>query len=70
MRVAAMLFVAILGLSACTDGETVVVQPDPPPPQTVVVPAEQPPALVVPQGAKVICPSGSTAVYVDGVYRC
>jgi hypothetical protein len=62
MRVA-MLFVAILGLSACTDGETVVVQPDPPPPQTVVVPAEQPPALV-------ICPSGSTAVYVDGVYRC
>ena len=69
MRIA-MVFVAMLALSACGDGEkTVVIQPDPPA-QTVVVPAEQPPALVVPQGAKVICPNGTAAVYVEGVYHC
>ena len=64
-----ILFVAALGLSACGDGEkTVVVQPEPA--QTVVVPAQQPPVVVVPEGATVICPDGSTAVFSDGVYRC
>ncbi len=28
------------------------------------------PTIVVPQGASVICPSGSTAVYSNGAYRC
>jgi hypothetical protein len=68
MRVS-ILFVALLGLTACGDGEkTVVVQPEPA--QTVVVPAQQPPVVVVPEGATVICPDGSTAVFSDGVYRC
>jgi hypothetical protein len=67
MRVA-LLLVAVLGLSACGDGErTVVVQPEPA--QTVVVPPQQP-TIVIPEGARVICPSGSAAVYSDGVYRC
>ena len=68
MRVA-ILFVAVLGLSACGDGErTVVVQPEPA--QTVVVPAQQPPVVVVPEGVTVICPGVSTAEFSDGVYRC
>jgi hypothetical protein len=68
MRIA-LLFVVVLGLSACGDGEkTVVVQPEPA--QTVVVPAQQPPVVVVPEGATVICPDGSTAELSDGVYRC
>jgi hypothetical protein len=67
MRVA-MLVVAVLGLSACDDGErTVVVQPEPA--QTVVVPQQQP-TVIIPQGATVICSDGSTAVFSDGVYRC
>jgi hypothetical protein len=69
MRVA-ILFAAMLALSACGGGDgdkTGVVQPDPA--QTVVVP-DQSPTVIVPQGATVICPNGSTAVYSDGVYRC
>ena len=68
MRVA-MLFVALLGLSACgSDGDkTVVVEPKPA--QTVVVP-QAAPTVVVPQGATVICADGHTATYSDGVYRC
>lgn len=64
-----VLFVAMLGLSACGDGEkTVVVQPQPA--QTVVVPADQPPVVVVPEGATVICPDGTTAELSGGAYRC
>ena len=67
MRVA-MLFVAMLGLSACGGGEkTVVVEPKPAA-STIVVPPQQ--TVVVPQGATVICPNGSTAVYSSGAYRC
>jgi hypothetical protein len=68
MRVS-LLFLAVLGLSACGGGDgdkTVVVEPKPA--QTVVVP--QQPTVIVPQGATVICPGGNTATYSDGVYRC
>ena len=64
-----MLFVALLALSACGDGEKIVIiQPEPS--KTVVVPAQEPPDVVVPEEAKVICPDGSTAAFSDGVYRC
>lgn len=67
MRVA-MLFVAVATLSACGDGDkTVVVEPEPA--QTVIVP-QQPPTVIVPQGATVVCPDGSTAEFSDGAYRC
>ena len=29
-----------------------------------------PATVVVPQGASVVCPNGSTAVYTAGAYRC
>lgn len=63
----ALCFVA-LALAACggTEEKTVVVpQPQP----AVVVPQAQP-TVVVPQGANVVCPNGSTAIMVNGVYRC
>jgi hypothetical protein len=28
------------------------------------------PTVVVPQGASVVCPSGTPAVYSSGAYRC
>jgi hypothetical protein len=28
------------------------------------------PTIVVPQGASVVCPNGTAAVYSDGAYRC
>ena len=28
------------------------------------------PTIIVPQGASVVCPNGSAAVYSNGAYRC
>ncbi|HZB93646.1 MAG TPA: hypothetical protein VE397_19510 [Stellaceae bacterium] len=63
----ALCFVA-LALAACGGGEdkTVVV----PQSQPAVVVPQSPPAIVAPQGASVVCPNGSSAVMVNGVYRC
>lgn len=61
MRAALVLMLVGVGLAACGGGE-----------RTVVVPqaASAPTTVIVPQGATVICPSGRTAIFSDGAYRC
>lgn len=59
MRATLALFIVGLALAACGGDDT----------RTVVVP-QATPTVVVPQGAAVICPNGSQAVYSAGAYRC
>jgi hypothetical protein len=60
MRSTLVLVMVGLGLAACGGGEKTVVVPQAAPATTVVVP----------QGATVVCPNGSSAVFSDGAYRC